>query len=69
MLTSKEREVLELAAEDHTGLWEVHWRLATVSHEAPERVIEDAARTVENLRERQLVVLCSRQWIDDDPVP
>lgn len=69
MLTPKEREVLELAAEDHSGLWEIRWRLATVFHQAPERVVEDAARTVGSLRDRKLAMLCSREWIDDDPLP
>lgn len=64
-----EREILELVDEDLYGLWEIGWRLNTALGVDPAIDPEEAAAVVESLRQRHLVELYVREWVDDSPRP
>jgi hypothetical protein len=60
--------VLELAAEDYFGLWEVAWRLDNVFG-APESSSDTPAGVVASLCDRGLAELYTRERDADEPVP
>lgn len=64
-----EREILELVDEDLYGLWEIGWRLNTALGVDPSTDPEESAAVVESLRQRRLVDLYVREWVDDSPRP
>src|SRR5688572_13961790 len=67
--TDIEREILELVDEDFYGVWEIAWRLNTVLGMNPEVDPAEVAAVVESLRQRRLVELYVREWVDDGPRP
>jgi hypothetical protein len=67
-LTVSEQEVLDLATEDYYGLWEVSWRLATVSEDKSQDSSQEAADVVTRLWGRGLIDLYTRAGDDAEPV-
>jgi hypothetical protein len=64
-----EREILELLDEDLYGLWEIGWRLNTALGVDPATDPTESAAVVESLRQRHLVDVYVREWLDDSPRP
>lgn len=64
-----EREILELVDEDLYGLWEIGWRLNTALGVEPASDPKESAAVIESLRQRRLIDLYVREWVDDSPRP
>jgi hypothetical protein len=67
-LTVSEQEVLDLATEDYYGLWEVSWRLATVSEDESRDSSQESADVVRCLWGRGLIDLYTQAGDDSEPV-
>jgi hypothetical protein len=67
-LTVEELEVLDLATEDYYEIWEVSWRLATISNDDSLDFAREAAAVVESLWERGLIELYTQATDSAEPV-